>query len=278
VLVTNPRDIPAFIKELKKQPWTVMTGVNTLFNALLNNEEFKTIDFSKVKAVIGGAMAIQRPVAEKWKQVTGNILVEGYGLTESSPVASANPLDGTARIGTIGVPVPSTEMKLTDENGKEVAVGERGEILIKGPQVMQGYYNRPEETANQIKDGWLRTGDVAVMAADGFFTIVDRIKDMILVSGFNVYPNEVEEVIAAHPKVLEVAAIGVPDEKSTEAVKVFVVKKDASLTEKEIKDHCAENMTGYKRPKYVVFRDELPKTNVGKILRRALREEEQAAK
>jgi long-chain acyl-CoA synthetase len=277
VLVTNPRDIPAFIKELKKQPWTVMTGVNTLFNALLNNDEFKTIDFSKVKAVIGGAMAIQRPVAEKWKQVTGNILVEGYGLTESSPVASANPLDGTARIGTIGVPVPSTEMKLTDENGKEVPVGERGEILIKGPQVMQGYYNRPEETANQIKDGWLRTGDVAVMAADGFFTIVDRIKDMILVSGFNVYPNEVEEVIAAHPKVLEVAAIGVPDEKSTEAVKVFVVKKDASLTEKDIKDHCAENMTGYKRPKYVVFRDELPKTNVGKILRRALREEEQAA-
>ncbi|MCF8256735.1 MAG: AMP-binding protein [Flavobacteriales bacterium] len=276
VLVTNPRDIPAFIKELKGQKWTVMTGVNTLFNALLNNEEFKTIDFSGVKAVIGGAMAIQRPVAEKWKEVTGTVLVEGYGLTESSPVASANPLDGSARIGTIGVPVPGTDMKLTDENGKEVPVGERGEILIKGPQVMQGYYNRPEETDNQIKDGWLRTGDVAVMAADGYFTIVDRIKDMILVSGFNVYPNEVEEVIASHPKVLEVAAIGVPDEKSNEAVKVFVVKKDASLTEKEIKDYCAENLTGYKRPKYVVFRDELPKTNVGKILRRALREEEAA--
>ena len=278
VLITNPRDLPAFIKELKKQKWTVMTGVNTLFNGLLNNEEFKTIDFSGVKAVIGGAMAIQRPVAEKWKQVTGNILVEGYGLTESSPVASANPLNGNARIGTIGVPVPSTEMKLCDENGNEVPVGERGEILIKGPQVMQGYYNRPEETANQIKDGWLRTGDVAVMSADGYFTIVDRIKDMILVSGFNVYPNEVEEVIASHPKVLEVAAIGVPDDKSSEAVKVFVVKKDASLTEKEIKDFCADNMTGYKRPKYVVFRNELPKTNVGKILRRALREEEQAAK
>jgi len=276
VLVTNPRDIPAFIKELRKHRWTVMTGVNTLFNALLNTEEFKTLDFTPVKAVIGGAMAIQKPVAQKWKEVTGSTLVEGYGLTESSPVASANPLDGSARIGTIGVPVPGTDMKLTDENGKEVPIGERGEILIKGPQVMQGYYNRPEETENQIKDGWLRTGDVAVMAEDGYFTIVDRIKDMILVSGFNVYPNEVEEVIASHPKVLEVAAIGVPDDKSNEAVKVFVVKKDASLTEKEIKDYCAENLTGYKRPKYVVFRDELPKTNVGKILRRALREEEAA--
>lgn len=276
VLVTNPRDIPAFIKELRKHRWTVMTGVNTLFNALLNTEEFKTLDFKPVKAVIGGAMAIQKPVAEKWKQVTGSTLVEGYGLTESSPVASANPLDGSARIGTIGVPVPSTDMKLCDENGNEVPVGERGEILIKGPQVMQGYYNRPEETANQIKDGWLRTGDVAVMSEDGYFTIVDRIKDMILVSGFNVYPNEVEEVIASHPKVLEVAAIGVPDEKSNEAVKVFVVKKDASLTEKEIKDFCAESLTGYKRPKHVAFRDELPKTNVGKILRRALREEEAA--
>ncbi len=276
VLVTNPRDIPAFIKELRKHRWTVMTGVNTLFNALLNTEEFKTLDFKPVKAVIGGAMAIQKPVAQKWKEVTGSTLVEGYGLTESSPVASANPLDGSARIGSIGVPVPGTDMKLCDETGKEVPVGERGEILIKGPQVMQGYYNRPEETANQIKDGWLRTGDVAVMSADGYFTIVDRIKDMILVSGFNVYPNEVEDVIASHPKVLEVAAIGVPDEKSSEAVKVFVVKKDPSLTEKEIKDFCAENLTGYKRPKYVAFRAELPKTNVGKILRRALREEEAA--
>lgn len=276
VLITNPRDMPAFVKELKKHRWTMMTGVNTLFNGLLNNEEFRQLDFSSVKVVIGGAMAIQKAVAERWKEVTGNILVEGYGLTESSPVASANLLNGTARIGTIGVPVPSTDMKLCDENGKEVPVGERGEILIKGPQVMQGYYNRPEETSNQIKDGWLRTGDVAVMSEDGYFTIVDRIKDMILVSGFNVYPNEVEDVIAAHPKVLEVAAIGVPDEKSNEAVKVFVVKKDPSLTEKEIKDYCAENLTGYKRPKHVAFRDELPKTNVGKILRRALREEEAA--
>ncbi len=276
VLITNPRDIPAFVKELGKHKWTVMTGVNTLFNGLLNNEDFRKLDFSSVKAVIGGAMAIQKPVAEKWKEVTGNILVEGYGLTESSPVASANPLNGTARIGTIGVPVPSTEMKLCDENGNEVPVGERGEINIKGPQVMQGYYNRPEETANVIKDGWLRTGDVAVMSEDGYFKIVDRIKDMILVSGFNVYPNEVEDVVAGHPKVLEVAAIGVPDDKSGEAVKIFVVKKDQSLTAEELKTYCHEELTGYKRPKHIEFRDELPKTNVGKILRRALRDEEKA--
>ena len=235
------------------------------------------MDFSSVKLVIGGAMAIQRVVAERWREVTGNLLVEGYGLTESSPVASANPIDGRARIGTIGVPVASTDMKLCDENGKEVAVGERGEINIKGPQVMKGYYNKPEETANVLKDGWLRTGDVAVMSEDGFFTIVDRIKDMIIVSGFNVYPNEVEDVIASHPKVLEVAAIGVADDRSTEAVKVFIVKKDPSLTEKEIRDFCDENMTGYKKPKHITFRNELPKTPVGKILRRALREEETKA-
>ena len=277
VLITNPRDMPAFVKELKNHKWTVLTGVNTLFNGLLNNEEFKKLDFSSVKLVIGGAMAIQKVVAEKWRDVTGNLLVEGYGLTESSPVASANPIDGRARIGTIGVPVASTNMKLCDENGNEVAVGERGEINIKGPQVMQGYYNRPDETENVLKDGWLRTGDVAVMAEDGFFTIVDRIKDMIIVSGFNVYPNEVEDVIASHPKVLEVAAIGVPDAKSTEAVKVFIVKKDPSLTEQEIRDFCEENMTGYKKPKHITFRDDLPKTPVGKILRRALREEEAAS-
>lgn len=276
ILITNPRDMPAFVKELQKNRWTVMTGVNTLFNGLLNNEDFKKLDFSSVKLVIGGAMAIQKVVAEKWRDVTGTLLVEGYGLTESSPVASANPIDGRARIGTIGIPVPSTNMKLCDDAGNEVAVGERGEINIKGPQIMQGYYNLPEETANVLKDGWLRTGDVAVMSEDGFFTIVDRIKDMILVSGFNVYPNEVEDVIASHPKVLEVAAIGVPDAKSNEAVKVFIVKKDPSLTEQEIKDFCHEKMTGYKRPKHVEFRDELPKTNVGKILRRALREEELA--
>ena len=274
VLVTNPRDIPAFVKELKKHDWTVMTGVNTLFNALLNDDEFRKLDFSNVRCVIGGAMAIQKAVAERWHEVTGNILVEGYGLTESSPVATANPLDGNARIGSIGVPVPSTELRLCDENGNDVPKGERGEINIKGPQVMQGYYNRPEETANVIKDGWLRTGDVAVMDDDGYFRIVDRIKDMILVSGFNVYPNEVEDVIASHPKVLEVAAIGVPDEKSNEAVKVFIVKKDPSLTALEVKEFCAEELTGYKKPKHIEFRDELPKTNVGKILRRALREEE----
>lgn len=276
ILITNPRDIPAFVKELSKHKWTVMTGVNTLFNGLLNNEDFRKLDFSSVKLVIGGATAIQKAVAEEWQKVTGNLLVEGYGLTESSPVACANPIDGRARIGTIGIPVPSTEMKLCDEDGNEVPVGERGEINIKGPQVMQGYYNRPEETANVLKDGWLRTGDVAVMSEDGFFTIVDRIKDMILVSGFNVYPNEVEDVVASHPKVLEVAAVGVPDEKSHEAVKVFVVKKDASLTEDELRAYCNEELTGYKRPKHIEFRDELPKTNVGKILRRALREEEAA--
>ena len=276
VLVTNPRDIPAFVKELKKQEWTVMTGVNTLFNALLNDEEFRKLDFSKVRCVIGGAMAIQKTVAENWQEVTGNLLVEGYGLTESSPVASANLLEGKARIGTIGIPVPSTDMKLCDDEGNEVPQGERGEINIKGPQVMQGYYNRPEETENVLKDGWLRTGDVAVMDEDGYFRIVDRIKDMILVSGFNVYPNEVEDMIASHPKVLEVAAIGVPDEKSNEAVKVFIVKKDPSLTPLEVKEFCAEKLTGYKKPKHIEFRDELPKTNVGKILRRALREEEAA--
>lgn len=277
VLITNPRDMPAFVKELQKHKWTVMTGVNTLFNGLLNNEEFRKLDFSSAKLVIGGAMAIQRTVAERWKEVTGNLLVEGYGLTESSPVASANPIDGRARIGTIGVPVPSTNMKLCDDAGNEVAIGERGEINIKGPQVMQGYYNRPDETDNVLNDGWLRTGDVAVMSEDGFFTIVDRIKDMILVSGFNVYPNEVEDVIASHPKVLEVAAIGVPDERSNEAVKVFIVKKDPSLTEQEIRDFCATEFTGYKKPKHIEFRDELPKTPVGKILRRALREEGNAA-
>jgi len=273
VLITNPRDIPAFVKELGKQKWTVMTGVNTLFNGLLNNEEFRKLDFSSVKLVIGGATAIQRAVAERWKEVTGNLLVEGYGLTESSPVACANPIDGRARIGTIGIPVPSTNMKLCDENGNEVPVGERGEINIYGPQIMQGYYNRPEESANVLKDGWLRTGDVAVMSADGYFTIVDRIKDMILVSGFNVYPNEVEDVVASHPKVMEVAAVGVPDDKSGEAVKLFVVKKDESLTVEELRAYCKEELTGYKNPKHIEFRKELPKTNVGKILRRTLREE-----
>ena len=223
-------------------------------------------------------MAVQRAVAEKWQKVTGCYLSEGYGMTESSPVASTNPIDGSGRLGTIGIPVPSTDMRIIDENGNILPPNEIGEIQIKGPQVMKGYYNKPEETSRVIKDGWLSTGDIGKMHEDGFFQIVDRKKDMILVSGFNVFPNEVEDVIAAHPKVLEVAAIGVPDEKSGEVVKAFVVKKENSLTADEVKAYCKENLTGYKVPKKIEFRDELPKTNVGKILRRALKEEEGVAK
>lgn len=276
VLITNPRDIPAFVKEISKQKFTVITGVNTLFNALMNNDDFRKLDFKSLKFTVGGAMAIQKAVAERWKEVTGTSLLEGYGLTETSPVASVNPMQGNDRIGTIGVPVPSTEIKLLDDDGNEVAIGEPGEINIKGPQVMQGYYQKKEETDNVLRDGWLRTGDIAIQSEDGFFKIVDRKKDMILVSGFNVYPNEVEDVVAQHPKVLEVAAVGVPDEKSTEAVKIFVVKKDPSLTPEELRQHCEKNLTGYKQPKHIEFRTELPKTNVGKILRRALRDEAKA--
>jgi long-chain acyl-CoA synthetase len=244
-----------------------------LFNALLNNEDFKKLDFSSLKVVVGGAMAIQRPVAEKWKAVTGVTLTEGFGMTEASPVVSVNPLRDKARIGTIGMPVPSTYVRICDEQNNELVLGEAGEIQVKGPQVMKGYYNKPDATASTItKDGWLKTGDVGVMDEDGFIKIVDRIKDMILVSGFNVYPNEIEEVLSFHPKVLEAAAIGVQDERSGEAVKVFVVKKDPSLTKEEVLEHCAENLTNYKRPREVEFKDELPKTNVGKILRRALRD------
>jgi long-chain acyl-CoA synthetase len=272
VLITNPRDIPGFVKELQKHKFTFLTGVNTLFNALMADPNFGKIDFSHTKGIVGGATAIQKPVAEKWKQLTGKSLVEGYGLTESSPVASCNLLNGNDRIGTIGIPVSSTDMKLVDDDGNEVKQGESGEIWIKGPQVMQGYYNKPEETAKVITpDGWLKTGDIAVVSEDGFFKIVDRKKDMILVSGFNVFPNEVEEVVAAYPKVMEVAAVGVPDEKSGEVVKIFVVKKDQSLTEAELMEHCKKNLTGYKLPKFIEFRNELPKTPVGKILRRMLR-------
>ncbi len=274
ILVINPRDIPALVKIIAQGQPSLITGVNTLFNALLNNEDFRKLDFSKLKVVVGGAMAIQRPVAERWRELTGITLTEGFGMTESSPVVSVNPLRGNARIGTIGMPVPSTWVRICDEDNNELSLGQAGEIQVKGPQVMKGYYNQPEATASTItSEGWLRTGDVGVMDEDGFVKIVDRIKDMILVSGFNVYPNEIEEVLAAHPKVLEAAAIGVLDEKSGEAVKVFVVKKDASLTQEEVMAHCNENLTGYKRPRVVVFRDELPKTNVGKILRRALRDE-----
>lgn len=274
ILITNARDIGSILKEFKNNKITILTGVNTLFNAMLNHKDFASLDFSSLKATAGGGMAVQKVVAEKWKEVTGCNLSEGYGLTESSPVATVNPIDENGQIGTIGIPVPSTDMRIANEEDQPLAVGEVGEIQIKGPQIMKGYYNRPEETSNTLSpDGWLRTGDIGLMQPDGFFKIVDRKKDMILVSGFNVYPNEIEDVLAMHPKVLEVAAIGVPDEKSTEAVKVFIVKKDKSLTEKEVREYCTEQFTGYKKPKHIVFRDELPKTNVGKILRRALRDE-----
>lgn len=274
VLVVNARDLPSVMKEFKKQKISIMTGVNTLFNALLNHPDFATLDFSSLKLGLGGGMAVQKVVAEKWRKVTGTPLIEGYGMTESSPVASVNPLDGSGRLGCIGLPVPSTDMRIVDDAGNPLPQGETGEIQIKGPQVMKGYFNRPDATAQMIKDGWLNTGDIGLMHPDGYFQIVDRKKDMILVSGFNVYPNEIEDVVAENPKVLECAAIGVPDEKSGEVVKIFVVKKDNSLTEKEVLEHCRQSLTGYKMPKSVEFRTELPKTNVGKILRRKLREEQ----
>ncbi len=274
VLVVNARDLGSIVKEFKAYPISLLTGVNTLFNGLIHNDKFQKLDFRHLKVTVGGGMAVQRPVAEKWQQVTGCYLCEGYGMTESSPVATINPLDGTGRIGTIGIPISSTELRIVDENGNPLEPGEIGEIQIKGPQVMKGYYNRPDETAKTITaDGWLFTGDIGKMSIDGFFEIVDRKKDMILVSGFNVFPNEIEDVVAAHDKVLEVAAIGIPDEKSGEVVKIFVVKKDKSLSEKELIEYCRENLTGYKVPKQIEFRKELPKTNVGKILRRALKEE-----
>lgn len=273
VLIVNARDLPALIKDWRKYKPTLVTGVNTLFNALLNHTDFASLDFSDLKAAVGGGMAVQRAVAERWQQVTGCQLTEGYGMTEASPVISCNPLNATMRIGTIGMPAPSTDVRIADDAGNVLPQGQVGEIQAQGPQVMKGYWQRPEATAEVIKDGWLCTGDMGLMHPDGFFQIVDRKKDMILVSGFNVYPNEIEDVLAMHPKVLEVAALGIPDEKSGEVVKVFVVKKDPSLTEAEIIEHCRTNLTGYKVPKKVEFRTELPKTNVGKILRRALREE-----
>jgi long-chain acyl-CoA synthetase len=274
VLITDPRDMPRFIKELAKVPFTFIPGVNTLFNGLLNNPEFAKLDFSTLKGALGGGMAVQRAVAEKWKEITGSPLVEAYGLTETSPAACINPMNIEGFNGSIGLPVPSTECAVMNDEGELLPQGEVGELVIRGPQVMKGYWQRPEETAKVMTpDGWLRTGDIALMTEGGFFKIVDRKKDMILVSGFNVFPNEIEDVIASNPKVLEVAVIGVPDEKSTEAVKVFVVKSDPSLTEKELRDYCKEQLTGYKRPRHIEFRDELPKSNVGKILRRELRDE-----
>lgn len=273
ILITNPRDIPGFVKELSKVKFTTFTGVNTLFNALVNNEDFKKLDFSAFRLTLGGGMAVQKAVAQKWKATTGVTLVEAYGLTETSPAACINPLNIPDYNGTIGLPVPSTDISIRDDDGKEVPMGEPGEICIRGPQVMKGYWKRPDETANVMLDGgWFKSGDIGCMDENGFTTIVDRKKDMILVSGFNVYPNEIEDVVAMHAKVLEVAAIGVPHEKSGEIVKVCVVKNDASLTEQEVISHCKEHLTGYKVPKVVEFKDELPKTNVGKVLRRALRE------
>ncbi len=272
ILITNPRDIPGFIKELRNTPFSIITGVNTLYNALMNHPDFTKINFSKLKVSVAGAMALQRTVCEKWKDLTGTTLVEGFGLTETSPVVCVNPINGGDKIGTIGVPVPSTDVKFVDDDGHEVKLGEPGELCVRGPQVMQGYWNRPDETALVLsKDGWLKTGDIAQIDAQGFVKIVDRKKDMILVSGFNVYPNEVEDAIASHPKVLEVAAVGLKDEHSGEVVKVFVVKKDPTLTENEVIDYAKESLTNYKVPKFVEFKTELPKTNVGKILRRALR-------
>ena len=277
VLITNPRDIPGFVKELAKHRYNIITGVNTLFNAFLHNDEFLKLDFSHVRICVGGGMAVQKAVADKWKEVTGKTLLEGYGLTETSPSATMNPLNLEAYSGAIGLPLPSTEVVLRDDDRHDVKLGESGEICIRGPQVMKGYWQRPDETAKVIgPDGFLYTGDVGVMDEKGYVRIVDRKKDMILVSGFNVYPNEIEQVVAMHPGVLEVAAIGVPDEHSGEAPKLFIVKKDPSLTEAAVLDFCKEQLTGYKRPKHVEFRAELPKTNVGKILRRALRDEQKA--
>ncbi|WP_127716647.1 long-chain-fatty-acid--CoA ligase [Halobacteriovorax sp. HLS] len=273
VLITNPRDMPGFVKELKKWKFTAFTGVNTLFNGLLNTPGFETVDFSKLKLTLGGGMAVQKPVAEKWKTVTGTPLIEAYGLTETSPAACINPMDLKAYNGSIGLPVSSTEVVIKNDDGETLGVGEIGEICIKGPQVMKGYWNRPEETAKVMTpDGFFKSGDIGVMDERGFFKIVDRKKDMILVSGFNVYPNEIEDVISSHPKVFECAAVGAPDEKSGEVVKLFVVKKDESLTKEELKAFCKENLTGYKVPRIYEFREELPKSNVGKILRKDLRD------
>ena len=271
LLITNPRDMPAFIKELAKYKFTAITGVNTLFNGLLNTPGFKDLDFSNLKMAMGGGMAVQRPVAERWQKITGTRLLEGYGLTECCPMVSLSPYNQEGYDGTIGLPAPSTDIKIMLDDGTEAAIGEAGEMWVKGPQVMKGYYNREDATNEIIKDGWLATGDVAFMDERGYFKIVDRKKDMIIVSGFNVFPNEIEEVVMMHDGVVEAAAIGIPHEASGEMVKIFVVSKQDDLDEKTLIKHCRENLTNYKVPKMVEFRDELPKTNVGKILRRELR-------
>lgn len=274
LLITNPRDIPSFVKELKRYRCVAITGVNTLFNALLNNEHFKEVDFSSLRLSVGGGASIQSAVAKRWFDTTGSHIIEGYGMTECSPIIAAARNDATEHNGSIGVPVPNTDIRIVDEQGNDVPLGERGELWVKGPQVMQGYWNRPEDSAEVLTDGWMATGDIVVMGEDLNLRIVDRKKDMIIVSGFNVYPNEIEDVVAHNPKVGEVVAIGVPHPVSGETVKIFVTKKDESLTREELRNYCRQYLTGYKIPKDIEFRDELPKTNVGKILRRVLRDEE----
>lgn len=274
LLITNPRDIPGFVKELKKQRIVALCGVNTLFNALLNNEHFKEVDFSTLRLSVGGGAAIQGAVAKRWFETTGCHIIEGYGMTECSPLIAASRWDSTEHTGSIGVPVPNTDIRIMDDVGNEVPMGERGELWVKGPQVMKGYWNRPEDTAEVLHDGWMATGDIVEMGQDLNLRIVDRKKDMIIVSGFNVYPNEIEDVVAHNPKVNEVVAVGVPHPVSGEIIKIFVTKKDESLTREELRSYCRQFLTGYKIPKEIEFRDELPKTNVGKILRRVLRDEE----
>ncbi|MCP1315437.1 MULTISPECIES: AMP-binding protein [unclassified Halomonas] len=278
VLITNPRDLPGFVKELKKLPFTAFIGLNTLFNALCQRDDFKALDFSKLKLTISGGMALTKPIAKRWEEVTGCPVAEGYGLTETSPVVSFNPADAI-QLGTIGKPVAGTSVKVVDADGADVALGEPGELCVKGPQVMKGYWNQDEETRKAIDDGgWFHTGDIAVLQEDGYIRIVDRKKDMILISGFNVYPNEIEDVVAAHPDVVEAAVVGVPDEEAGEAIKLFVVSKNKELTAEALRAWCKKELTGYKVPKHVEFRDELPKTNVGKVLRRELRDQEQNVK
>ena len=274
-LITNPRDMKGFVKELSKIKFSVITGVNTLFNGLLNTEGFSELDFSHLKVTLGGGMAVQESVATEWHETTGCVLAEAYGLTEASPAVTMNPYDIEKYNGTIGLPIPNTEISIQDDEGNHLGVEEAGELCVRGPQVMQGYWNRPEETKNTIsEDGWLKTGDIAMVSEEGFVRIVDRKKDMILVSGFNVYPNEIENVVQSHAGVLEVAAVGVDDEESGEVVKLFIVKKDPALTEEDVMEYCKDRLTRYKWPKHIEFRNDLPKTNVGKILRRALRDGE----
>ena len=273
VLISNPRDIAGFVKELGKWQFSALLGLNTLFVALMDHPEFKNLDFSKLKVTNSGGTALVKATAERWQAITGCSVVEGYGLTETAPVASTNPYGEKSRLGTVGIPVPGTAFNVIDDDGNEQPLGERGELCIKGPQVMKGYWQREEATAEVLDaDGWFKTGDIAVIDPDGFVRIVDRKKDMIIVSGFNVYPNEIEDVVMAHPKVASCAAIGVPDEKSGEAVKLFVVAREGGLSAEELKAYCKENFTGYKVPKHIVFRDALPMTPVGKILRRELRD------